>query len=114
MIVLSTLKGERFALNEDLIEKVEVGPETRIILTTGTRYIVAESATEIAQRVRLEHAETQVLAKRIDSRARQLSIMRPGEDGRPTRGDVLPFGRGTVLPGAPTSGAPTPSDADRG
>ncbi|MDA8074595.1 MAG: flagellar FlbD family protein [Actinomycetota bacterium] len=110
MIVLSTLKGERFALNEDLIEKVEVGPETRIILTTGTRYIVAESATEIAQRVRLEHAETQVLAKRIDSRARQLSIMKPREEGAAaTRGDVLPFGRGTVLPDAPT-----PGDADRG
>ncbi|MDA8314206.1 MAG: flagellar FlbD family protein [Actinomycetota bacterium] len=101
MIVLSTLKGESFALNEDLIEKVEVGSETRIILTTGTRYIVAESATEIARRVRLEHAETQVLAKRIDSRARQLSVMRPGEEASVTRGDVLRFDRRTDLADAP-------------
>jgi uncharacterized protein YlzI (FlbEa/FlbD family) len=108
MIVLSTLKGESFALNEDLIEKVEVGSETRIILTTGTRYIVAESATEIARRVRLEHAETQVLAKQIDSRARQLSIMRPGEESGGTRGDVLRFDRRTGL-----ADGPAPGDTDR-
>jgi uncharacterized protein YlzI (FlbEa/FlbD family) len=108
MIVLSTLKGERFALNEDLIEKVEVGSETRVILTTGTRYIVAESATEIARRVRVEHAETQVLAKQIDSRARQLSIMRPGEERGATRGDVLRFDRRAGL-----ADTPTPPDTDR-
>ncbi len=108
MIVLSTLKGERFALNEDLIEKVEVGSETRIILTTGTRYIVAESATEIARRVRLEHAETQVLAKQIDSRARQLTIMRPGEGSGEARGDVLRFDRRTGLVDAPTPGETDP------
>ena len=103
MIVLSTLKGESFALNEDLIEKVEAGQETRIILTTGTRYIVAESATEIARRVRLERAETQVLAKQIDSRARQLAVMRPGDE-EATRGDVLPFDRGSGMPDAPVPG----------
>jgi uncharacterized protein YlzI (FlbEa/FlbD family) len=97
MIVLSTLRGDSFALNEDLIEKVEVGSETRVILTTGTRYIVAESATEIARRVRLEHAETQVLAKQIESRARQLSIIRSDEQGGGASGDVLRFGRKTGL-----------------
>ncbi len=108
MIVLSTLKGESFALNEDLIEKVETGQETRIILTTGTRYIVAESATEIARRVRLERAEIQVLAKQIDSRARQLAIMRPGGDDGATRGGVLPFDRGTGV-----TDAPVPGDTNR-
>jgi|SRR5579875_331638 len=99
MIVLTTLRGESFALNEELIERVEADPETRVILTTGTRYIVAEAVTEVVRRVRLEHAETQVLAKQLDAHARQLTLAAsPGDPGGPT-GDVVPFGRTTTRPG---------------
>lgn len=104
MIVLTTLKGENFALNEELIERVEADPETRVILTSGTRYIVAEPVTEVVRRVRLEHAETQVLAKHLDARARQLSVAAPPGDAEGVTGDVLPFGRAAGRPGPSGSG----------
>jgi flagellar protein FlbD len=100
MIVLTTLRGESFALNEDLVEKVEADPETRVILTSGTRYIVAETVTEVIRRVRLEHAEVQVLAKQLDVRARQLAVLPSGDEGVEPRG-VRPFARGAGKSDAP-------------
>jgi flagellar protein FlbD len=51
MIRLTRLKGGPFLLNSDLIEHVEVTPDTVINLTTGHQFMVRESAEEVVSRV---------------------------------------------------------------
>jgi len=52
MIVLTRLNGPSFALNPDLIERVEANPDTVVVLVGGARYPIAESVEELLQRVR--------------------------------------------------------------
>jgi flagellar protein FlbD len=51
MIRLTRLKGGPFLLNPDLIEHVEMTPDTVINLTTGHQFMVRESAEEVVSRV---------------------------------------------------------------
>ena len=52
MITLTRLSGSVFALNSDLIERVDSTPDTVITLVDGTKYVVTESVHEIMARVR--------------------------------------------------------------
>jgi len=52
MIILTRLNGEQFALNCDLVERVDAHPDTVLTLVDGTKYIVAETLTEVVERVR--------------------------------------------------------------
>jgi flagellar protein FlbD len=51
VIALTRLNGEQMALNPDLIERVEVTPDTVITLRDGTKYVVAESLDELVERI---------------------------------------------------------------
>lgn len=51
MIQLTRLNGERFALNTDLIERVEETPDTVLALIDGTRYVVREPIVDVIDRV---------------------------------------------------------------
>lgn len=51
MIKLHKLNGSELILNSELIECLEPGPQTTVILATGNRYLVTESADEISRRV---------------------------------------------------------------
>ena len=46
MIRVTRLNGERFALNPDLIERVEGHPDTVAFLVDGTKYVVKESVDD--------------------------------------------------------------------
>ena len=52
MITVTRLNGPAFALNPDLIERVEATPDTVIHLVGGTNYVVVETVEEIVARVR--------------------------------------------------------------
>ena len=52
MIILTRLNGEQFAINCDLVERVDAHPNTVLTLVDTTKYIVAESLTEVVERVR--------------------------------------------------------------
>jgi flagellar protein FlbD len=52
MITVTRLNGGAFALNPDLIERVESTPDTVITLVDGAKYVVRESLDEIVMRVR--------------------------------------------------------------
>jgi len=52
MIILTRLNGPEFALNPDLIERVESTPDTVLTLVDGTKYVVAESLSELIARIR--------------------------------------------------------------
>ena len=52
MIRVTRLNGERFALNPDLIERVEAHPDTVVFLVDGTKYVVTESVDEVLREIR--------------------------------------------------------------
>lgn len=51
MIQLTRLNHVPLILNSDLIEHIEVTPDTVITLTTGQRFLVLESAEEVVGKV---------------------------------------------------------------
>ena len=52
MIRVTRLNGEQFALNPDLIERVEGHPDTVAFLVDGTKYVVKETVDEVLQEIR--------------------------------------------------------------
>lgn len=52
MIRLTRINHVPLVLNADLIEHVEVTPDTVIAMTTGQKFMVLESADEVIERVR--------------------------------------------------------------
>ncbi|UOY03925.1 flagellar FlbD family protein [Blastococcus sp. PRF04-17] len=79
MIRVTRLNGEQFALNPDLIERVEGHPDTVAFLVDGTRYVVKESVEEVLQEIReyraailatsyeMDRGEYRVVVPEIDS-----------------------------------------------
>lgn len=51
MIRLTRLNHGLFMLNPDLIEHLEMTPDTVITLTNGHQFMVLESAEEVVQRI---------------------------------------------------------------
>jgi len=51
MIELTRLNHDPLILNSDLIEHIEVTPDTVITLTTGQRFMVLENPEEVVQKV---------------------------------------------------------------
>ena len=52
VIRVTRLNGEQFALNPDLIERVEGHPDTVAFLVDGTKYVVKESVDEVLTEIR--------------------------------------------------------------
>jgi flagellar protein FlbD len=52
MIQLTRLNHVPLILNSDLIEHVEITPDTVVTLVTGQRFMVLESANEVVELVR--------------------------------------------------------------
>lgn len=51
MIPLTRLNHVRLVVNSDLIEHIEVTPDTVVALTTGQKFLVLESAEEIVEKI---------------------------------------------------------------
>ena len=51
MIRLTRINRVPLVLNSDLIEHVEITPDTVIAMTTGQKFMVKESADEVIQKV---------------------------------------------------------------
>jgi flagellar protein FlbD len=82
--------GERFAVNPDLIERVEETPDTVITLTNGAKHVVQESLDEIAESVQVFKATTLALATRLSQdpsggSTTSLRIVHGGEDSDPRK-----------------------------
>ena len=93
MITVTRLNGPAFALNPDLIERIEATPDTVIHLVDGTKYVVVESVDELVARVRESQAAIIALSHLIEQRTaggptlRVVPERRPGgiADGRRRR-----------------------------
>ena len=47
MIVVTRLNGSGFAVNPDLVERIQETPDTTLIMVDGAKYIVRESMAEV-------------------------------------------------------------------
>ncbi len=52
MITVTRRNGTAFALNPDLVERIDSTPDTVITLVDGAEYVVSESVDEVCARVR--------------------------------------------------------------
>ncbi len=90
MIRVMRLNGEHFALNPDLIERVEGHPDTVVFLVDGTRYIVRESVDEVLDEIREYRASILATAYAMDR-----GTYRTGPAAAPTttaeHASVVPF-----------------------
>ena len=62
MIILTRLSGSTFALNADLIERIDATPDTVVTLVDGKKYVVTESMAEIVAAVRRHRGEILALS----------------------------------------------------
>ncbi|MGH8889717.1 MAG: flagellar FlbD family protein [Acidothermaceae bacterium] len=67
MILLTRLNGPEFALNPDLIERIEQTPDTVVTLIGGTKYVVSESLDELLDRVYEFRGHVIASAQRFDT-----------------------------------------------
>jgi flagellar protein FlbD len=66
VIRVTRLNGDQFALNPDLIEKVEAHPDTVAFLVDGTKYVVRESVDEVLQEIREYRAGILAISYEMD------------------------------------------------
>lgn len=52
MIILTRFNGQQFAVNPDLIERVQANPDTTLGMLDGTSHVVKESLPEVIERIR--------------------------------------------------------------
>ena len=79
VIVVTRLNGPPFAVNPDLVQRIDSAPDTILTLVDGTKYIVQESMYEVIELVN-EH-RSQMIARAQDI---QREATDPGRnDGRP-------------------------------
>lgn len=87
VITLTRLNGLRFALNPDLIERVDVTPDTVVTLIDGAKYLVSETLDEIIAEIRAFRASVVALAGSGDVRSdvtalpASLRVVHRAEDG---------------------------------
>lgn len=66
MITLTKLNGDQFVINADLIERVEGGADTVVVLSNGHQYVVRDSRDAIVARVVAYRASVERLARSQD------------------------------------------------
>jgi flagellar protein FlbD len=88
VIRVTRLNGERFALNPDLIERVEAHPDTVAFLVDGTKYVVKETVDEVLQEIREYRASILATSYEMD----RGEFRSPATEGSDTGGSsVVPF-----------------------
>ena len=87
MIRVTRLNGEQFALNPDLIERVEAHPDTVAFLVDGTKYVVKESVDQVLQEIREYRAG--ILATAYEMDRGEYVAAQP--ETAPSSSSVVPF-----------------------
>ena len=84
MIVVTRLNGPQFAVNPDLLQRIESTPDTILTLIDGTKYSVSESGEEITELVIAYRARvvaaTMELTGQGDTTLAVISELRPDGD----------------------------------
>lgn len=64
MIVLTRLNRNRFAVNPDLVERIQASPDTTLTLVDGATFVVAETMDAVIQSI--VEFRARVLATALD------------------------------------------------
>jgi flagellar protein FlbD len=88
VIRVTRLNGERFALNPDLIERVEGHPDTVAFLVDGTKYVIKETVDEVLEEIREYRAG--ILATSYEMDRGEYHPSSRGDDA-PAESSVVPF-----------------------
>jgi flagellar protein FlbD len=67
VILVTRINGSVFALNPDLVERVDCTPDTVVTLVDGTKYVIAESVPEFIDSVRHYRASLIAQASRMET-----------------------------------------------
>ena len=86
MIFLTRFHGDRFAVNPDLIQRVDATPDTIVTLIDGTKLLVTESLDEFADIVLTHRAS--IAARAIDLADQQPHDRLATVTGLATRGHL--------------------------
>lgn len=70
MIVVTRLNRSRFAVNPDLIERVQESPDTTIVMVDGARFVVRETMEELIGQITAFRAGVLAHASRLADAAR--------------------------------------------
>ena len=62
MIVVTRLNDSQFAINPDLIERINSNPDTTLVMVDGAKYIVTETMAEVIDRIACYRARVISLA----------------------------------------------------
>jgi len=81
MITLHNVQGHPIAINGSLIERVDGGPETHVLLVSGTSYIVTESIEDVVRLHREDRAAVQALADSYPSELPATGPRAPASSG---------------------------------
>lgn len=65
MIVLQKMNGERFVLNHNQIEYIEMIPESKIVMMNRDYYIVKDTVKEIIEKIAEYNAKVQDIRREI-------------------------------------------------
>ncbi len=87
MIRVTRLNGEQFALNPDLIERVEAHPDTVAFLVDGTKYVVKETVDEVLHEIREYRAGILATSYEMD----RGEYRAPSRGAAPEHSSVVPF-----------------------
>lgn len=102
MVPLTRLTGAPFALNPDLIERVDRTPDTVITLVDGAKYLVRESLEEVVAAVLDYRAQVLGVAHQYE-RAGEHAVRRRARLAAVPTGPVLDGQDEPVLPLPPRS-----------
>lgn len=65
MITLQKMNGERFLLNHNQIEYIELIPESKIVMMNHDYYLVRDTVDEIIQKIAEYNAKVQDIHREI-------------------------------------------------
>jgi flagellar protein FlbD len=89
---VTRLNGEHFALNPDLIERVEGHPDTVVFLVDGTKYVVSEDVDAVLDEIREYRASILATAYAMDRGTYRTAPSSTTESpGETRRASVVPF-----------------------
>jgi len=88
VIRVTRLNGEQFALNPDLIERVEAHPDTVAFLVDGTKYVVTETVDDVLREIREYRAGILATSYEMDrGEYRGATVLEPAAE----HSSVVPF-----------------------
>ncbi|MDQ4504118.1 flagellar FlbD family protein [Sinomonas sp. ASV322] len=92
MIVVTRLNGSRFAVNPDLIERIQENPDTTLVMIEGTTYVVRETLAEVIELIAGYRARVLATARGLPAvEGQRLSVVRSPADDDGARPGATPL-----------------------